>query len=139
MYSALETIVVPLLAGLGGGVISGFAPRLFKRNEITKKKIISFYEHLRGASEIINDENWISKRRFYLYTRIFSGHSEYAYFLNAKINKNKKLYRIKEIALRYCELRREYQKDKSVLTDDDRTKIRNLYIDLEKIITKDYS
>ena len=37
MYSALETIVVPLLAGLGGGVISGFAPRLFKRNEITKK------------------------------------------------------------------------------------------------------
>lgn len=139
MSSALETIIVPLLAGLGGGVISGFAPRLFKRNEITKKKIIYFYEHLRDASRIINAEKSISKRYFYLCTRSFRGHSEYAYFYYANINKNNKLYKIKEIALRYYKLRREYQKDKSVLTNDDCTKIRNLYIDLEKIITKDYS
>ncbi len=139
MSSALETIIIPLLAACGGAAISVFAPRLFQRNEITKKKITSFSEHLREASKIINDKNSISKRDFYLHTRSLSGHSEYTYFLNAKINKNKKLYRIKEIALRYHKLRRKYQKDESVLTNDDRIKIRNLYIDLEKIITQDYS
>jgi len=136
MSTLLETIVIPLVAGLGGGIISGFAPRWFKHKERIQNRMNYFYEHLRIANETITNNIGISRRDFYVKTKHSIGHSAYAYFLNTKMKKNDKLYNIKKIACEYSTLRKEYKDDDSILTKKDGVRMRDLYIDLEKILNE---